>query len=86
MVSKMPQKRIQIFFIGILSKLGFTQSKKDECLWSYRKNDKYIHYLFHVDDIMVVSNSDSLRDIFLFALKQRLKIRDEGEISMFLGM
>ena len=74
------------FFMGVLAKLGFSQSKKDDCLWTYRKGKHYVHYLFHVDDIMCVSNNESLRETFLYALQQYMKIRDEGEISLFLGM
>ena len=73
-------------FMGILAQLGFTQSKKDECLWFYKRGKAYVFYLFHVDDIMVVSNNDGMREMFLNELKKRLKIRDEGNISMFLGM
>jgi len=73
-------------FMGILAQLGFTQSKKDECLWFFKKGKSYVYYLFHVDDIMVVSNNDGMRELFLNELQKRLKIRDEGDISMFLAM
>ena len=73
-------------FMGILAQLGFTQSKKDECLWFFKRGKSYVYYLFHVDDIMVVSNNDGMREMFLNELQKRLKIRDEGDISMFLAM
>lgn len=72
--------------MSILKRLGFEQSTRDECLWSYKKGKHFLHYLFHVDDVMVVSNSDSLRETFLKILQKELKIRDEGLISLFLGM
>ena len=74
------------FFMGVLSKLGFTQSKKDECLWSFRKGSYYVHYLFHVDDILCVSNHDGMREACLLALQQSIRVRDEGDVSLFLGM
>jgi hypothetical protein len=73
-------------FMALLSKLGFVQASSDECLWTLRKGDSYVHNLFHVDDIMCVSNDDNLRAAMFDALASELKIRDEGEISMFLGM
>ena len=73
-------------FMGILAQLGFTQSKKDECLWFFKRGKSYVYYLFHVDDIMVVSNNDGMKEMFLNELQKRLKIRDEGDISMFLAM
>jgi hypothetical protein len=73
-------------FMGVLSDLGFVQSQKDECLWTLRRDKKFVHYLFHVDDILAVSNSDALRQTMFAALKRLLKIRDEGEIKKFLGM
>ena len=73
-------------FMSILKRLGFEQSTRDECLWSYKKGKHFLHYLFHVDDVMVVSNSDSLRETFLKILQKELKIRDEGLISLFIVM
>jgi hypothetical protein len=73
-------------FMSVLSNLGFKQSTKDECLWSLKNGKSYIHYLFHVDDILVVSNNNMMRDSCFIALEKLLKIRDEGPVSMFLGM
>lgn len=47
-------------FSKILSGLGFEQSIEDDCLFTYRKDNRFIHYLFHVDDICVVSNDPLL--------------------------
>ena len=47
---------------------------------------KRVYYLFHVDDIICVSNDDELRDMCFAYMKRKMKIRDEGEPDMFLGM
>ena len=73
-------------FMSILKRLGFKQSTRDECLWSYKTGSHYLHYLFHVDDVLVVANSNLLRDSFLRLMQKELKIRDEGLVSKFLGM
>ena len=73
-------------FMSILKRIGFTQSTRDECLWSYNTGKYFLHYLFHVDDLMVVSNSEALKSSVLRVLQKELKIRDEGLVSKFLGM
>jgi len=65
-------------FMGVLTDLGFKQSDADECLWSMKKGKSFLHYLFHVDDILVVSNDFDLRDTMFKALEKLLRIRDEG--------
>lgn len=74
------------FFMKVLSELGFVQSTQDECLWALRKGKSYVYYLFHVDDILCVSNDVELREACFLALARYVKIRDEGEVSLFLGM
>ena len=73
-------------FMSVLSELGFQQSVKDECLWILRKGNARVYYLFHVDDILCVSNDDMIRDVCFENLKRKLRIRDEGEPKMFLGV
>ena len=73
-------------FMSVLSELGFKQSVKDECLWILKKGNARVYYLFHVDDILCVSNDDMIRDVCFENLRRKLKIRDEGEPKMFLGV
>ena len=73
-------------FMSVLRDLGFKQSTRDECLWSRREGRYYIHYLFHVDDILCVSNHPPLRQVLFKRLEELFRIRDEGEVDMFLGM
>ena len=76
------------YFMSVLRELGFKQSTHDSCLWSLRQGSYFVHYLYHVDDILVVSNHDVLRDACFSQLESRLKIRDEGPVKglTFLGM
>ena len=74
------------YFMETLTKLGFVQSKKDECLWTLRKGKSVLHYLFHVDDIIVVSNDDMLKEAVLLSLRHKMEMKDEGEPSLFLGV
>lgn len=69
-----------------LNKLGFTQNSKDDCLWTLRKGSSYVHYLFHVDDIMDVSNDDKLRNKTFQRLNKVMDIKNEGKLNVFLGM
>jgi hypothetical protein len=75
-------------FMSVLKDLGFKQSASDDCLWMLRQGKYYVYYLFHVDDIICVSNSPGLRKTCFEALEERFEggIRDEGQVSKFLGL
>ena len=73
-------------FMGVLSELGFKQSTRDSCLWSLFRGSYFVHYLFHVDDILVVSNHNAMREACFSKLEKKLLIRDEGVVKMFLGI
>ena len=73
-------------FMSVVRELGFVQSYKDECLWMLCKGTSFMHILFHVDDIIAVSNDDSLREDIETRLKTRLDLKCEGEPEMFLGV
>ena len=75
-----------LHLMNALKNLEFKQNSKDDCLWTLRTGNSYIHYLFHVDDIMVVSNDDKLRDEIFEKLKTVMDIRSEGPMIAFLGM
>jgi len=74
------------FFQAQLSEQGFVQSQQDECLWTLTAGESVIHILYHVDDSLVVSNDEVLRDVVMTALGKRLKLRDEGPPKLFLGV
>ena len=67
--------------------LGFKQSDADECLWVLRKEHGVVIYaLYHVDDIIMMSNNNESRDEIFRALRMSLDIRDEGHVDVFLNM
>ena len=74
------------FFMSVLRELDFVQSKQDECLWMLKKGKSYLYYLFHVDDILCVSNDEKMRNHYFKKLATHVKIKDEGQVNMFLGM
>ena len=73
-------------FMAELRKLDFSQSYKDECLWTLQRGKSFVHALFHVDDIIMVSNDDELRLEVEAKLKTSLDLKCEGEPEMFLGV
>jgi hypothetical protein len=75
-------------FMQVLKDLGFKQSACDDCLWMLKRGAYYVHYLFHVDDIICVSNSPGMRKTCFEALEERFSggIKDEGPVSKFLGL
>lgn len=72
--------------MNILKDQGYTQSSKDDCLWSKWQGSKYIHLLFHVDDMLCVSNDDAMRDSCYKDLEKKLSLKHEGLVTMFLGV
>ena len=67
--------------------LGFSQSQADECLWYVRNDDgTYLYALYHVDDIIMVTNDDALRTQKFDLLCEVLDIRDEGDANVFTGI
>ena len=66
--------------MSVLAELGFKQSLKDDCLWSLKRGKHLVHYLFHVDDILVVSNNHVVREACFVAIERKLRIRDECHI------
>ena len=50
-----------------------------------RKGKSYVYYLFHVDDILCVSNDMEVCEVCFLALARSVKTRDEGDVSLFLA-
>ena len=67
-----------------LTKMGFTRSEYDNCL--YIKKD--VQLAFHVDDFMIVAPDLTKMDAFKSELSQHFKLKDLGAIedTEFLGM
>jgi histone deacetylase 1/2 len=69
-----------------LQDLGFSASKADTSLFFYNKGGVTIYMLVYVDDIVVVSSSDSAVDALLHDLGMAFALKDLGELHFFLGI
>jgi hypothetical protein len=74
------------FFMETLADLGFKQSKQDDCLFILKEGNNFVYYLFHVDDICVVSSNTTLEKRVLKDLTAKVMIKDMGELDTFLGV
>ena len=69
------------------SDLKFVCSDADECLWVLNlPSGTKVFALYHVDDIVMMSGDNRVRDNVFTALAAVLDIRDEGRLDVFLGM
>ena len=66
--------------------LNFVQASSDECLWMFWSGASYVYALYHVDDVLMVTNDVVLRAKMYDELKKTLDIRDEGKADVFLGL
>jgi transposase InsO family protein len=67
--------------------LNFKMSAADECLWTLTKaNGVKVYALYHVDDIIMMSDDNAARDDVFVALCTQLDLRDEGRVDVFLNM
>lgn len=71
----------RIFSEG-LRKEGFTQSKTDSCL--FPRSDGII--IVYVDDCLFFSPDSTTMDTIINFLSKSFKLKDEGDISAFLGV
>jgi hypothetical protein len=65
--------------------VGLRQVKEESCLFT---NDNGIFLLFYVNDILLVSRKDCVKQALAIrkALITRYKIKDLGELNWFLGI
>ena len=73
---------IQQFFI----EHGCKQSEADQCVFMLNSAEGKLIYVIWVDDIIVISNSNSMMEHGKSILKKRFKMKDLGTISRFLGI
>jgi hypothetical protein len=83
---KMSPRAFGLHLAGIMRGMGLTQGRADECLWWRRVNGIFLYVLYHVDDLVVVSNCPKTERMLFKSLSEKLDIRDEGILDVFLGM
>ncbi|XP_022569788.1 uncharacterized protein LOC111212509 [Brassica napus] len=69
-----------------LCAMGFEKAHGDHTLFTRSKNGTFLAILIYVDDILIVSNQDSLVVEFKCALQAHFKLRDLGEAKYYLGL
>ena len=73
-------------FSAFLANWGFTRSKIDTCLYTYRIGSTFLWAAVYVDDVLLVSNNQALRARFMSALSARFPTDDKGELQWLLGI
>ncbi|XP_018403755.1 PREDICTED: retrovirus-related Pol polyprotein from transposon TNT 1-94 [Cyphomyrmex costatus] len=70
----------------IIQQIGFTQSKTDQYVYIYTKEDKKIIIAVYVDDLLIFSNDKKLKEITKSKLMKQFKMKDLGEVRHCLGL
>ncbi|KAJ9543905.1 hypothetical protein OSB04_023612 [Centaurea solstitialis] len=73
-------------FATYVTKIGFTHSKFDHSLFIYHRGPDTAYILLYVDDIVLVTSSDSLRHKVMTLLASEFAMKDLGPLSFFLGI
>lgn len=71
---------------NIMTRLGFTKMHHAESAWVRNKNGSKIFILSYVDDMLLISNNDSLLRKTKEEIKGQLNIKDLGPLKEFLGV
>lgn len=69
-----------------LRQFGFTQSKEDSSLFSYKKGATILHILVYVDDFILAGNDLRVIDRFKTHLNDCFNMKDLGKLKYFLGI
>ena len=84
--TKQAGRNWHIHLKGILSDLGFVQSRADECLFTLTKKGKYMYILVHVDDMAVFYDCDDLYEHVFKKINAKVICKSSKGLSMFLGV
>ncbi|XP_071704038.1 uncharacterized mitochondrial protein AtMg00810-like [Rutidosis leptorrhynchoides] len=68
------------------SSIGFTHSRSDHSLFIYTRGLDTAYLLLYVDDIILVTSSDSLRTQLMTLFGNEFAMKDLGSLSYFLGI
>ncbi|KAG5892391.1 hypothetical protein JTB14_014741 [Gonioctena quinquepunctata] len=64
-------------------KIGFQQSKTDQC---YGEQCKQCNVLIYVDDILIISESESIISESAICLQNEFELSCSGDITCYLGI
>ncbi|XP_021979082.1 uncharacterized mitochondrial protein AtMg00810-like [Helianthus annuus] len=66
--------------------MGFMQSRCDNSLFTYHYGGDIAYLLIYVDDIILTTSTDSLREKLMGSLAAEFAMKDLGPLSYFLGI
>jgi hypothetical protein len=69
-----------------LQELGFRHSVADASLFVFKQGSISIYMLIYVDDIIIVSSSNSITDKLIQNLTEEFAVKDLGRLEYFLGI
>jgi hypothetical protein len=72
------------FFKKVLLELDFVPLKSDPCVFKHKT--KLAIMSVHVDDILLATDDEEFRRLVVAGLGKRLKIKDEGNVSQYVGV
>lgn len=73
-------------FVDYTSSIGFYQSKCDHSLFIYKKDSHLAYLLLYVDDIILTTSSDALRQSIISLLNSKFAMKDLRRLNYFLGI
>ncbi|XP_021986572.1 uncharacterized mitochondrial protein AtMg00810-like [Helianthus annuus] len=73
-------------FADFVSKMGFKHSQCDHSLFNFNKGHHMAFILLYVDDILLITSSDDLREKFMTRLSKEFVMKDLGPLNYFLGI
>ncbi|XP_022041503.1 uncharacterized mitochondrial protein AtMg00810-like [Helianthus annuus] len=80
-----PRAWYQRFTDFVLS-IGFRQTRSDHSLFVYHHGTTVAYLLIYVDDIILTTSTDQLRDHLMRRLGDEFAMKDLGRLSHFLGV
>ena len=75
-----------LLLVKFILEWGFTQSSVDICLFIFDRQGSIIYLLIYVDDLLIASSTQSIRDTFVTDLGKRFPVDDRGPLKLILGL
>ncbi|XP_021755466.1 uncharacterized protein LOC110720728 [Chenopodium quinoa] len=73
-------------FANFLVRSGFVIAKNDNSLFTFRQGDDMAYLLLYVDDIILATSTERLREGIISQLQTEFLMSDLGPLSYFLGI
>ena len=73
-------------FADYASSIGFCQSKCEHSLFIYKQDSNLAYLLLYIDDIILTTSSDTLRQSVISLLNSEFAMKDLGQLKYFMGI